>query len=268
MPSIQGHRGCRGLLPENTIEGFKHALDMGCEFIELDITITKDREVLVSHDAFPSAEYCTHPSIALASSNEKNYNFFAMKYSEIREFDCGMKPHSRFPQQVNTSAYKPLLREMVKELEIYYSNFIYNIEIKSEEATDSVYHPKPEEYVQILLKELDELDITTRCFIQSFDVRPLSIIHQIRPEIKLGYIVGYNEFDDNMEKIDFIPNAYVAHYSLVDAELVSKVHQIGMKLFVWTVNRPEEMNRILSLNIDSIITDYPDLLLQKINHPT
>jgi glycerophosphoryl diester phosphodiesterase len=266
MPTIQGHRGCRGLLPENTIPGFIKAIELGCNCIELDVTVTGDNQILVSHEPFPNVEFCSHPSIELTKDNEKELNFYQMSHKEIKQFDCGIKPHPRFSKQENIGIYKPLLKEVVHKLNKLSGSIIYNIEIKSKKQTDGLFHPYPQKYVELLLKEINDLGITNRCIVQSFDIRPLHTIHKNYPKIKLGYIIRYNSFETNMCQIDFIPNFYVAHYSLVHDTLVQQVHNAGMQLFVWTVNREKEMDRILNLNVDSIITDYPDILIQKLNN--
>ena len=95
MPTIQGHRGCRGLLPENTISAFVNAIKLGCDYIELDVTVTGENQILVSHDAFPNANFCTHHEVELTRDNEKEFNFYQMSYEEIKQFDCGIKPHPR-----------------------------------------------------------------------------------------------------------------------------------------------------------------------------
>jgi len=266
MPTIQGHRGCRGLLPENTISAFVKAIKLGCDYIELDVTVTGENQILVSHDAFPNANFCTHYKVELTRDNEKEFNFYHMSYKEIKQFDCGIKPHLRFPKQVNTPSHKPLLKDLVLELDKHSKNIIYNIELKSKVETDNLFHPPPKNYTELLLNEIRDIGILDRCIIQSFDIRPLDIIHQLYPEIKLGYIVEYNNFNSNMSLIDFMPDFYVAHFSLVHDTLVQQVHNAGMQLFVWTVNSEEQIERILNLNVDSIITDYPDILIQKLNN--
>lgn len=268
MPTIQGHRGCRGLLPENTISAFVNAIKLGCDYIELDVTVTGENQILVSHDAFPNANFCTHHEVELTRDNEKEFNFYQMSYEEIKQFDCGIKPHPRFPMQANIPSHKPLLKDLVLEINKHSGNIIYNIELKSKVETDNLYHHPPKNYVELLINEISEIGILDRCIIQSFDSRPLNIIHKLYPEIKLGYIVEYNNFNSNMSLIDFMPDFYVAHYSLVNCTLVNEVHNSGMQLFVWTVNSEEQIERILALNVDSIITDYPNILLQKIQNTT
>ncbi len=264
MPTIQGHRGCRGLLPENTIPSFIKAIELGCNYIELDITVTGDNQILVSHEPFPNAEFCSHPSIELSKNHE--FNFYQMSYKEIKQFDCGSKTHPRFPKQLNTQAHKPLLKDLVIEMDKHSKNIIYNIELKGKVETDNLCHPPPKKYAELLINEIFEIGIAGRCIIQSFDTRPLSIIHQLYPEIKLGYIVEYNDFRSNMSLVNFMPDFYVAHYSLVHERLVRQVRNAGMQLSVWTVNSEEQIERMLNLNVDSIITDYPNILLQKIQN--
>ena len=99
---IQGHRGCRGLLPENTIPAFLKAIELGATTLELDVVISKDKQVVVSHDPYLSHMICLNAKgEAISEEEEKEYNLYKMSYAEIAQCDCGSQPHPGFPEQEN-----------------------------------------------------------------------------------------------------------------------------------------------------------------------
>ena len=117
---IQGHRGCRGLLPENSIVAMKKAVDLGVTTLELDVVISADHQVLLSHEPFLSHEICLDSNgNEIYENNEKSYNLYKMNYDEIRKCDCGSKIHPRFLSQEKVKTYKPLLSEMIDSVENY-----------------------------------------------------------------------------------------------------------------------------------------------------
>jgi glycerophosphoryl diester phosphodiesterase len=130
---IQGHRGCRGLLPENSLPAFEKAIDLGVNTLELDIAITKDNKVVVSHEPFMNPVICYNlEGKSIPDSLEKYYNLYKMNYEDIKEFDCGSKFHPRYPKQVKLKTYKPLLSEVFDLVTSKNSDVKFNIEIKSE----------------------------------------------------------------------------------------------------------------------------------------
>ncbi len=139
----QGHRGCRGLMPENTIPAMLHAVDLGVTTLEMDAVVTGERQVILSHEPFLNHEITTKPDGTIVKkSEEKNLNIFTMTYQEISQFDVGMKAHPRFPQQKKIKAVKPRLSDVIDSVESYTAAKklpakFYNIETKSQAATDN-----------------------------------------------------------------------------------------------------------------------------------
>ena len=133
---VQGHRGCRGLRPENTITAFKKAVDIGVNTLELDVVVNKYNDVIVSHEPFFNHEIATGPNgEEINEKNEKEFNLYLMTLEEIQSFDVGLKLHPRFKNQKKVGVKKPTLREMVIVIEAYikdldYEPIFYNIEIK------------------------------------------------------------------------------------------------------------------------------------------
>lgn len=266
----QGHRGCRGLLPENTIPAFKKAMDIGVMTLEMDVVITKDKQVLVSHEPFLSHEICLKPDgTEISEEEEKSFNVYKMTYEEIAAFDCGSRPHSRFPDQEKMAVHKPLLKDVIDAVEAYAAEtgrkepLLYNIETKCTPATDSVFHPGPEEFAQLLLDVLTEKNILDRVTIQSFDVRTLQYIHPKLPEQSLALLIENEDSpEENLEKLGFIPAIYSPYYLLVNEHLMTLANEKGMQVIPWTLNEKEDMRNMLAFGVHGIISDYPDRLIE------
>ena len=265
---VQGHRGERGHSPENSIPGFIAAIDKGVDVVEMDVVMSKDGKVVVSHEPFMSSAYVLTPAgDTISKQEEKDYNLFTMTYDSIKKFDIGSKGNKAFPEQKRFKAYKPLLSEVIDSIENYVKskNFDpvqYNIEIKSEETEYEKSQPKPAEFVQAVMQVLKEKGILSKINIQSFDVKILEKMHQSYPDVTLAYLVGRGEFNENMEKISFTPQIYSPNYKLLDHEKVAKIQQSGMKVIPWTVNEQTDIDKVKTMNVDGIITDYPERAIE------
>ncbi|HMC00757.1 MAG TPA: glycerophosphodiester phosphodiesterase family protein, partial [Flavobacteriaceae bacterium] len=171
---VQGHRGCRGLMPENSLPAFQKAIELGVNTLELDLTISKDKQVVVSHEPFMNHLICLDAEgKEIPKEDETKYNFYEMKYDSIKQFDCGSKVYERFPDQQKIKVYKPLLSEVFKLSEELNPNIRYNIEIKSHPKYDNVYTPEPKEFVKLVLNKIDDFGVFNRTNLQSFDTRVL-----------------------------------------------------------------------------------------------
>jgi len=265
---IQGHRGCRGLLPENTIPAFLKAVELGVTTLELDVVISQDKQVVVSHEPFLSHVICRTPSgETIAAEDEKKYNLYEMPYDVIAQCDCGSQPHPQFPEQENFTAYKPLLSEVIDTVEQFiarkgYEPVLYNIETKSSEAGDDIFHPKPAEFTDLLLSVINEKNLQKRVVIQSFDVRTLQEIKQKKPELRLALLIGNTDSPkENLDKLGFTPAIYSPYYKLVDADLMKLAKRQEMQIIPWTVNEPEDIKNMLEMSVDGIISDYPNRVI-------
>lgn len=264
----QGHRGCRGLMPENTIPAMLKAIELGVTTLEMDVVVTADKKVILSHEPFFNHEITTKPDgneVSLAE--EKGLNIYRMSFAETRGYDVGLKPHPRFPRQEKIKANKPLLSELIDDVEAYIrlkvvSPVFYNIETKLTPATDSVYHPAPEEFVQLLMEVIAAKKLERYVIIQSFDYRTLQVIHKRYPHIKTAALVEDTDkksLEDHINELGFTPVIYSPHYSLVTASLVRECHAKKIKLIPWTVNDKAAIEKLKTMGVDGIITDYPDL---------
>lgn len=261
----QGHRGSRGLMPENTIPAMKLAQDFGVT-LEMDISFSKDKKVIVSHDQWMNTGFVLDPQgKEIPKDKQKtDYRLYDMTYKQIRKFDVGTKVNASFPKQKKMFAYIPQLSELIDSVEAYakeknYKAPYYNIETKTNEKGDGIFHPGPEEFVKRLMKVIKSKKIEDRVIIQSFDVRTLEILHKKYAAVKTAYLVSKGDLEANLKLLSFKPDIYSPAYKLVTKELVDKCHAQGIKVIPWTVNTKKEINEIKNMGVDGIISDYPNL---------
>lgn len=264
----QGHRGCRGLMPENTIPAMIYALGTPITTLEMDVVITKDKKVILSHEPFFSHEITTKPDGKyVTEAEEKSLNIYKMTYEEVKKYDVGLKLHPRFLKQQKVKAIKPLLADVIdsinKDMMTRRRPFpYYNIETKCLPAGDGIYHPKPDEFVELLMAVIKEKGLEELVIIQSFDFRTLQYLHHKYPHIKTAMLIEDDDkrsFQDQFKAISFTPTIYSPHFSLVNAELLKKCHDKNIKVIPWTVNEKKKIDELKNLGVDGVITDYPDL---------
>lgn len=270
-PDIHGHRGCRGLLPENTIPGFKKAAELGSDVLELDVVLSADDEVIVSHEPWMSSRICLDPEKRpIGLDQERALNIYRMTVAQIQAYDCGSIEHPRFPDQEQVSSFKPTLRQVVEETDEFalfagLVNPSYNIEIKSDPEWYGTYQPEPEAYARRIIKEVDDLGITSRCIIQSFDPAILEVVHAERPDIVLAFLVENSDgLKKNLKRLSFKPHIYSPYFELVDKKVLEKLREADIELVVWTVNEKKDIKRMLQLGVDGIISDYPDRVVKEL----
>jgi glycerophosphoryl diester phosphodiesterase len=262
---LQGHRGARGLKPENTIPAFIAALDYGVTTIELDVVITKDRQVVVSHEPWMSAEICMKPDSTLISlKEEKTFLIYKMDYNEVINFDCGLKPHVRFPEQEKMAIHKPLLKDVIAAVEDHIKSFSqyevdYSIEIKSTKEGDNKFHPAPDVFSDIVYQLIDQYLPWERVVIQSFDFRVLKYWKKKYPHVRLAALVeNLNSAEANLKALGFNPSIYSPEFKLLNLEVIAYLRKKKIRVIPWTLNEPEDMKRLRGWGVDGIITDYPN----------
>ncbi len=266
---LQGHRGARGLMPENTIPAMLKAIDLDVTTLEMDVVISKDNKVVVSHDPYFSHSITTTPQGKhLTQKEATNYLLYQMPYDSIKKYDVGLKTHPDFPRQQKMAVHKPLLSDLIDAAEQYAAQkgkkMLYNIEIKSKQGFDGTRHPEPARFADLLVDVLKEKNILGRTTIQSFDVRALKYVHQQYPNIVLSYLVEVTAepLQAQLDKLGFVPPIYSPHYSMVSKELVAQSHHQNMKIIPWTINNIEGINALVDMGVDGIISDYPDLFAE------
>lgn len=261
----QGHRGCRGLMPENSIPAFLKALEFDIVTLELDIVVSKDQELIVSHEPWFSDIICSKPDGSPVAGD--TLRIIDMTLDEIKTYNCGSRGNPRFPDQRKMYTNKPTLSEIVGEVEQYCilhqrTMPFYNIEIKSDKSWYGNMTPFPAEYVTLVINKLKQLPISSRMNIQSFDINILKEVKKQAPEIKLSYLIeNENSIDDNLKALGFKPDIYSPYYLLLDKKKVKHLHHKGIKVIPWTVNDIETMKSLIEMKVDGIITDYPNLIV-------
>ena len=262
-----GHQGARGIMPENTIPGMLKALDLGVNVLDMDVVVSKDQQVVLSHEPYFNHEISTLPNgKAITFKEEKKYNMFKMDYDEIRKFDVGTKVHRRFPGQAKMSAYKPLLAEVIDSVEAYVKLHklhkpTYNIETAFIRKGDGEFQPEAAVIIELIMEIVKEKKLTKRVIIQSLDLRTLQYLHQAYPKIKTSLMVDEKQdFEEGIEKLGFTPTYYSPYYVLVGKGLVDRCHDAGVKIIPWTVNSVKDLKYLLNLGVDGVVTDFPNIV--------
>lgn len=266
----QGHRGCRGLMPENTIPAMLKAIDLGVTTLEMDVVISKDKKVIVSHDLYFNENITTTPEgKSLTKTEAAKRLIYTMTYDSIAKYDVGMKPYPAFPQQQKIAVHKPLLADLLDNCEAYAkekgTTIRYNIEIKSKPGNDGIKHPPVEEYVDLAMTVINAKKIASQTTIQSFDTRALQAVHRKYPNVITALLIEGNDkrsLDVQLQQLGFTPSIYSPHFSLVTPSLLQQCHQREIKVIPWTVNTIEEIKKQKQMGVDGIISDYPDLFKQ------
>jgi glycerophosphoryl diester phosphodiesterase len=263
----QAHRGGRGLMPENTIPAMLSVMDNNkVTTLEMDLAITKDKQVVVSHDPVLNPIITTKPDGTFIKANEVNDNIiYQMNYDQLQKFDVGLKMHPGFTQQKKLAAVIPTLSDLIDSAErkslMMGRKMLYNIEIKSVEGKDIIEHPAPDEFVELVVNLIQQKNISNRTTIQSFDIRPLKVLHQKYPTIQTAYLVFGKECGDAQKQIQllgFTPTIYSPEYKYVTKETVDYCHAHQMKIIPWTVNTKKEIDALIALGVDGLISDYPN----------
>ena len=269
-PEIHGHRGCRGLLPENTLPAFLHALTLGVDVLEMDVVISADQQVVVSHEPWLNPAICLDPDgNRIATATTPVFNLYELPYGIIRRCDCGQLRHPNFPQQASQPTYKPLLREVFALIEnaaltLGRSPIRYAIEIKSDRGGDTLYHPAPDEYLLLVLDEINAAQVAARTTLLCFDPRILRLAHQRQPSLATCLLAEAGQsWAATLQGLGFMPTTFGPDYHTVSSESVRRLRTDfpGLRLVPWTVNELSDMRRLQAMGVDGITTDFPDRLL-------
>ena len=256
---IQGHRGARGFLPENTLAAFKYAIENNIYVLELDLQITKDNQIIIYHDKSINTEICDGIS--------KHIKTLSLK--EVKEYDCGSKKNIKFPNQQTVPGEKiPTLIELINLIQTEYKNknIKINIEIKTTKSLDTddeVYN-----FSNTLIDILHKYNIADDVIIQSFDIRALKDVKEIDPSIKTSYLVK-----DKLPNIDSLINTskqlgvkiISPEYNLLDKQIVKKLQENGFEVLPWTINDMDTLKQNIEYGVDGIITDYPKQMNDYLN---
>ena len=221
---VEGHRGSRGLMPENTIPAFQKALDLGVTTLELDVCISKDHQVVVSHEPYINSLFSTHPDGRIVDKKEeKSLNLYMMDYEEIKKYDTGLRGNVLFSQQQKMAVYKPLLKDMIAACEKYIKEnklpkVQYNVEIKSEEQEYGVSQPNTvQEFSDLVYQELLKQLPAKRIILQSFDFNVLKYWKQQMDagnykKVRLSALVTAEGVQPTFDKLGFLPDIFSPYF--------------------------------------------------------
>jgi len=248
---VHGHRGARAIYPENTIPAFTYAIEAGADALEMDLAVTKDNVLVVSHDPYINPEICTgpHPGAFIRK----------LTLAELREYDCGALKNPRFPrQQTAPGARIPTLEEVLGLASR--RSFQFDIEIKSFPDQPELT-PTPEVFARLLLEEIRAHRLETRVVVQSFDFRVLHAMKRLAPEIRLAAL-----WEGDAQPFESIARAAEAdiispEFKLVTAGQVRAAHVHNLDVVPWTANTAEDWQRLIDAGVDGIITDDPAALI-------
>lgn len=276
--SLVGHRGARGLMPENTIEGFEYILENGISAIEFDVLLTKDEVPVITHDF--------HLSKSITRNAEGNWllengpRISDLTVADLQMFDVGgvdkrSSYGSFYPEQAFFSDVRiPKLSDLLDlACQPKGQNLFLLLEVKSEPSIDK------RNVVEHIVFEIQKRSLSNRVVLHSFDWKLLEECFLIAPEMPRSYLSqlhesSYNPFDTPTEETspDFasftcsIPEAIQAagghlwcpYFKDISVELVTEAHNLGLPVCTWTVNEVEDIENMIDMGIDGIITDYTD----------
>ena len=265
---VHGHRGCRGLRPENTLPAFLHATQLGVDVLEMDVVLSADGEVVVSHEPWFAASICRDPAgRPIDPACEQQYKIYQLSHAAIRAYDCGATRHPDFSQQQPVAAPKPLLREVFAAVEQLAAQLgrpavQYSVEIKCSPAGDEIDHPLPGPMVAAVGAVVQAAGVAGRVRLLSFDKRVLQVARQQLPDLPLCLLVeDFRPLLEHLTELGFVPTTYGPMQELVTPDLVAAVGKLAMQIVPWTVNSEADMRRLLQLPVSGFTTDYPDRLL-------
>ncbi|MBH19601.1 MAG: hypothetical protein CL851_04155 [Crocinitomicaceae bacterium] len=248
---IFGHRGCRGLYPENTIVGFQKAIQMGVDGIEFDVVLNKNLQIIVSHEPYVDTSYC------ISNLNQDHsLNIFEMSLDEIKKIDCGSKYIDRFPNQIKKKEQKPTYKELEKKLENYNGDLLF--EIKCHPDYVNKYFPDYSTYAKIIDDETKDSPLLKNIIFMSFDWKILNELYKINSGSKYIFLSEKNDFMKDLDFLTFKPFALGLNYKIISKSIIDSAHDQNQLVYAWTVNSVETFKKLIEINADGIITDYPD----------
>jgi glycerophosphoryl diester phosphodiesterase len=234
---VTAHRGFSHVAPENTLPAFQAAIDSGADYIELDVQLTADDQLVVFHDELLDRTTNGHGML-------KNFT-----YEQIQQLSAG----SWFGKDGEFDDVKiPLFTEV---LDLVGNDIMLNIEIKRS--------GEPKKTAERVVELVKEYGIANSCYITSFSYDALKKVKQLDPKIKTGYIANLSTAT-SYSRLPYI-DAVSMNYLFVNQSVVNSAHHNGKRIFVWTVDRQSEVQQMMALGVDNIITNRPDKALEVVD---
>jgi len=238
---VHGHRGARAMRPENTLPAFAYAIAAGADALEMDVAVTRDDAVVVSHE----------PKL--------NRPIRDLTLEEVERWDCGSTPNKRFPKQTLVPGARiPTLDQVLDLAER--GRFLFNIEIKSFPERPALT-PPPEHFSELVFQAIRRHKLQHRAIVQSFDFRTLHAMRKLAPEIRLAalYVGSPKSFHSIAREAG--ADMVAPYHALVSARRVRAAHSEGLQVVPWTANSPRQWKRLIAAQVDAIITDDPGGLI-------
>lgn len=255
---VHGHRGARALRPENSLPAFRYAMAQGVDVLELDLAVTKDDVLVVSHDPHMNPAFCQGPTGAETLIRR-------MTLAELRQWDCGAKANPAFPrQQAVPGTRVPTLQEVFDLVKEAKSRVEFNIETKITPAHPE-RTPSPEKFAELVRDAVRANGMTSRVILQSFDFRTLHAMKKLEPAMRLSALYPDSPKDPHRTPVDLARESGATivspHYSTVVAEEVADAHKAGLQIVPWTANDPAAWDKLIAAKVDAIISDDPATLI-------
>ncbi len=253
---VHGHRGARARFPENTIPAFDYALQSGVDVLEMDMAVTKDNVVVISHDPVLRPPVCT--------SARKSAIIHELTLAEVRQWDCGAVRNPRFPTQQTVPGTRIPTIDEVFELASR-GTFDYNIETKSF-PDHPEYTPSPAEFARLVLEKIRQHHLEKRIILQSFDFRTLIAMRQLAPEIRLAALTETDRRDFTLIVKEAANAGIISpEFHLVTPAKVAAAHAAGLQVVPWTANTPADWDSLIQAKVDAIISDDPAALIEHLD---
>lgn len=268
-PVIQGHRGCRGLYPENALPAFQHALEMGVTVLEMDVCLSADGQVYVSHEPYMNPLYASFPDGKPVTA--ASINLYQKTYAEIKSFDVGSRGNKLFPEQLRVATYKPLLSEVLALGEAFARKtgrkIEYNIEIKSEPTEYGKSQPATvKEFADRVWAVISAHISPSSLILQSFDFAVLQYWKTAIQQGRISALVEKETPEQMLESLGFVPDIFSPSHKYLTKARIDFCHGKGMQVIPWTINTTAEMQQFSDWKVDGIITDYPNRAPQFLKH--
>jgi glycerophosphoryl diester phosphodiesterase len=248
---VHGHRGARARRPENTLPAFEYAIQQGVDALEMDMAVTRDNIIVISHDPILHGPVCTGP--------KESAVIHQLTLAEVRQWDCGAVRNPRFPtQKVVPGTRMPTLDDVFQLAPR--GNFDYNIETKSF-VDKPEYTPPPEEFVRLVLDKIRQYHMEKRIILQSFDWRTLVAMKKIAPEIRLAALTEFDQRAFPAIAAEAQAGIVSPEFHLVTPAKVAAAHAAGLQVVPWTANTPPDWDRLIQAKVDAIISDDPAELI-------
>ena len=260
---VQGHRGCRGYLPENTLPAFSLAVEMGVDTLELDVGVTRDGVVVIHHDRRLNPDLARGPDGKWVQAPAPTIH--SLTLAELQRFDVGrIRPGSdyakRFPRQKAIDGTRiPRLADLFEAMKSRSVRF--NIEMKLVPShPDETLAPEP--FARAVIGEVRKAGLEERSTLQSFDFRAVKIVERDAPEIRTAYLTEAADSTPQYAKQNGA-RIWSPDYRALSKQKLDEARRLGMRVVVWTVNEPADIARMIEWGVDGIISDYPDRVLER-----